>query len=188
MTSVPAREISFAFVDDLIFVAGRPVHSASDVESIAKRGFRSVICVNEHLRDAAAYTYTDALKSKNIQYMSGETALTELVDNGSAHVEKFTKDINESKFDKLVSLMDIAPRPTLVVSFMPSSNNAALALVYAYIGTRMTKTDHVKNLPTDLRQFLETYLETKINRILGRLPTQKYEGGIWYCEASMNAI
>jgi len=180
MSSVrSARELQFNFIDDLIFVADRPLQQYGDVDSIAKRGFRSVICVNEHLRDSSTIDLGGAFASKHVQYLSAQAPLTDLIEMANGHVEKFDKDFNESKFDKVVSLMDVAPRPTLVVSFMPGSNQAALGLVYAYIGTRLTKVNGVKNLTPDLRDFVETYVNTKINRILARQPTQKYEGGIW---------
>lgn len=161
-------------VEEIIYVGRRALLNAKDVDSIAARGFRSVIVLNERSA-STTLNFADLFLSKHVQFISSNVPMTSLVElANSGHVEKFEQDFNEAKFDKLVSLLDVAPRPTLVVSFTPSSNQAALAVVYAYVATRQTKVHNVKKLTSDMRAFIEGYVETKLNRIVSFVCTKLF--------------
>lgn len=156
------------YVDEIIFVARRPLMTIADVELVVKRGFRSVIVLNDFARfDEQKFNLADALLSKHVLYISDNVPMTSIEQLVDGHVEKFERDYSESKFDKVVSHLDVAPRPTLVVSALAAhANEAALAVVYAYMATRMSKVHAAKKLTPAMREFVESYVETKLNRIV----------------------
>ena len=163
--------MNFDYVDEMIFVARRPLQNNADVQAVIDRGFRSVIVLNDSsaqpqnaMRDASI---TGSLLSKHVQCMRGDVPMTTLVELSDGQCEKFEKDYSEARFDKVVSLLDVAPRPTLVVSaFATHSNEAALAVVHTYVATRHARVGGIAKLSPAMREFVETYVETKISRIV----------------------
>jgi hypothetical protein len=170
--------ISFDYVDEIIFVARRPVMTFDDVDAVVKRGFRSVIVLNDLAArhtgddDSKNVNLADAFLSKNVQYISDDVpiaSIDKLVDSGQ--VGGFERDYSERRFDKVVSHLDTAPRPTLVVvsSHAAHVTEIALAVVYAYLATRFSLVHNVKKLTPAMREIVEAYVETKLNRIVRAL-------------------